>query len=224
MKKIVKIFAIICTILCMVSGVYASSFDIKAEPESVVSKAGETIEFNIYIENIDMNAKGINVIEGFIQYDEESIESIELINENDWKTKYNSNKGEELYGKFLSIKEVDGITQKENFIKMKVKIKDEINNEKSYISLKELTSNDGENLVNIGNKEIEIKFEKDENENVNGNGNEKDKKEETKEENKAEDVKQSNIKTGDILPLVAVGTIFAIIILNTLISMRKKRR
>ena len=171
-----------------------------------------------------MNAKGINVIEGFIQYDEESIESIELINENDWKTKYNSNKGEELYGKFLSIKEVDGITQKENFIKMKVKIKDEINNEKSYISLKELTSNDGENLVNIGNKEIEIKFEKDENENVNGNGNEKDKKEENKAENKAEDVKQSNIKTGDILPLVAVGTIFAIIILNTLISMRKKRR
>lgn len=32
-----------------------------------------------------MNSKGINVVEGYIKYDEEIIEKIEIINQNGWK-------------------------------------------------------------------------------------------------------------------------------------------
>ena len=218
MKKIVKVFVILIAILCIFSSVYASSFEIKTEPEKAVLKPGETVEFNIYIDKIDMNEKGIKKIESFIKYDDETIENIELINENDWKIKYNSNKEDKLYGKFLSIKEVEGITKEEKFLKIKIKLKDEIKKEKSYITLKDLISNDGENLINAEDKEIEIKFEIEE------NANEKDEDSFSEEKNKTEDTKQSNIKTGDVLPLIATGTLAVIIISNTFISIKRKRR
>lgn len=218
MKKVIKIFSITFAVLCLVSSVYASSFEIKTEPERVVLKPGETVEFNIYIDNIDMNEKGINTVEGFIKYDDETIENIELINENDWKIKYNNNKEDELFGKFLSIKEVEGITKEEKFLKIKIKLKDEIKKEKSYITLKDLISNDGENFINAGDKEIEIKFEIEE------NTNEKYEDNLSEEKNKTEDTRPSNIKTGDVLPLIATGTLAVVIISNTFISIRRKRR
>ena len=42
---------------------------------------------------------------------------------------------------------------------LKIKVKDKVKKESTKVTLKDLTSNDGENLVNIGDKEININFE-----------------------------------------------------------------
>ena len=101
-----------------------------------------------------MGSDGINTIEGYINYDEDVIESIELIDKNDWKHKYNTNKGSNLYGKFLTINEVNGIKDREDFLILKIKIKSKVYKSKSIINIYKIISNDGNELVSTDNKSI----------------------------------------------------------------------
>ena len=199
MKKMCKILMIILATIFISTNIYASSFDVIADPESIISKENAIIEINISFKDIDMNEEGINTVEGFIKYDKNIIASLELIEENNWKTKYNDDEQSELYGKFLSIKEVNGIKENETFLKLKIKLKDKITKEKGYILLDEITSNDGESLINIGKKEVEINIEKiDKEENQNKDDEEEIKKEENQnkktEEEKNEDKTQEEQK------------------------------
>ena len=54
---------------------------------------------------------------------------------------------------------IQGIKENEEVLTLKIKVKDKVKKESTKVILKDLTSNDGENLVNIGNKEININFE-----------------------------------------------------------------
>ena len=57
------------------------------------------------------------------------------------------------------VKDIEGIKENEEVLTLKIKVKDKVKKESTKVILKDLTSNDGENLVNIGNKEININFE-----------------------------------------------------------------
>ena len=57
------------------------------------------------------------------------------------------------------VKDIEGIKENEEILTLKIKVKDKVKKESAKVVLKDLTSNDGENLVNIGNKEININFE-----------------------------------------------------------------
>lgn len=199
MKKEVIAFLVM---LFISSNVYASSFDIKVNPEKIDSKEGENIEIDVSFKDIDMNEEGINTIEGFIKYDSEVVESIDILSENNWKVKYNNDEQSNLYGKFLAIKEVSGITESESFFKLKIRLKDKINKEKSCIILDEITSNDGQQLINIGKKEIEMYFDIEDN----------------------NEVEKKSVSTGDIIPLFAIGIIGVVVILNTVLIVKMKRR
>ena len=146
--------------------------------------------------------EGINTIEGFIKYDSEVVESIDILSENNWKVKYNNDEQSNLYGKFLAIKEVSGITESESFFKLKIRLKDKINKEKSCIILDEIHSNDGQQLINIGKKEIEMYFDIEDN----------------------NEVEKKSVSTGDIIPLFAIGIIGVVVILNTVLIVKMKRR
>ena len=54
---------------------------------------------------------------------------------------------------------IEGIKENEEVLTLKIKVKDKVKKESTKVTLKDLTSNDGENLVNIGDKEININFE-----------------------------------------------------------------
>ena len=192
MKIILKILMIILPIAIISTTAYASNFDIKIEPEIIVTKENETIEINISFKDIDMNDAGINTVEGFIKYDKDIIDSIELINENNWQVKYNSDEQSDLYGKFLSIKDISGITESETFLKLKIKLKSKLSKEEGYILLDEITSNDGDNLINIGKKEIKIKIEKDINQEEQSEDNKQNEQsEDNKQNEQSEDNKQN---------------------------------
>jgi len=139
--------------------VSASSFDVGVNPTEVTAKQGESIEVKVDLKDIDMKEKGINTLEGYINFDEDVIENVELVTKNDWQIEYNKDSNSDLYGKFLMVKDIEGIKENEEVLTLKIKVKDKVKKESTKVILKDLTSNDGENLVNIGNKEININFE-----------------------------------------------------------------
>lgn len=194
MKRIKQIIGIFAIFMIFVTSINASSYDLSVNPENIKAKMGDTLEIEINLKDIDMGEKGINVIEGYIEYDEDVIESIEIIDENQWQMTYNNDKKSELYGKFLSKKNIEGTKGNEKIAKIKLKIKDKISKTTSQIKIKEITSNDGEKLINIGEKTINLEFE-----GVN------------------------IVNTGDITLILILGIISLVLIANLILSNRKIR-
>lgn len=194
MKRIKQIIGIFAIFMIFVTSINASSYDLSVNPENIKAKMGDTLEIEINLKNIDMGEKGINVIEGYIEYDEDVIESIEIIDENQWQMTYNNDKKSELYGKFLSKKNIEGTKGNEKIAKIKLKIKDKISKTTSQVKIKEITSNDGEKLINIGEKIVNLEFE-----GVN------------------------IVNTGDITLILILGIISLVLIANLILSNRKIR-
>ena len=159
MKKLGLIMILSIIMVSLTGIVSASSFDVGVNPIEVTAKQGESIEVNVDLKDIDMKEKGINTLEGYINFDEDVIENVEVETKNDWQIEYNKDSNSDLYGKFLMVKDIEGIKENEEVLTLKIKVKDKVKKESTKVILKELTSNDGENLVNIGNKEININFE-----------------------------------------------------------------
>lgn len=159
MKKLRLIIALSIIMVSLTGIVSASSFDVGVNPTEVTAKQGESIEVKVDLKDIDMKEKGINTLEGYITFDEDVIENVELETKNDWQIEYNKDSNSDLYGKFLVVKDIEGIKENEEVLTLKIKVKDKVKKEGTKVVLKDLTSNDGENLVNIGNKEININFE-----------------------------------------------------------------
>lgn len=159
MKKLKLIIALSIIMVSLTGIVSASSFDVGVNPTEVTAKQGESIEVKVDLKDIDMKEKGINTLEGYINFDEDVIENVEVETKNDWQIEYNKDSNSDLYGKFLMVKDIEGIKENEEVLTLKIKIKDKIKKESTKVVLKDLTSNDGDNLVNIGNKEININFE-----------------------------------------------------------------
>ena len=159
MKKLGLIMILSIIMVSLTGIVSASSFDVGVNPIEVTAKQGESIEVKVDLKDIDMKEKGINTLEGYINFDEDVIENVEVETKNDWQIEYNKDSNSDLYGKFLMVKDIEGIKGNEEVLTLKIKVKDKVKKESTKVILKELTSNDGENLVNIGNKEININFE-----------------------------------------------------------------
>ena len=159
MKKLGLIMILSIIMVSLTGIVSASSFDVGVNPIEVTAKQGESIEVKVDLKDIDMKEKGINTLEGYINFDEDVIENVEVETKNDWQIEYNKDSNSDLYGKFLMVKDIEGIKENEEVLTLKIKVKDKVKKESTKVILKELTSNDGENLVNIGNKEININFE-----------------------------------------------------------------
>lgn len=159
MKKLGLIMILSIIMVSLTGIVSASSFDVGVNPIEVTAKQGESIEVKVDLKDIDMKEKGMNTLEGYINFDEDVIENVEVETKNDWQIEYNKDSNSDLYGKFLMVKDIEGIKENEEVLTLKIKVKDKVKKESTKVILKELTSNDGENLVNIGNKEININFE-----------------------------------------------------------------
>ncbi len=159
MKKLRLIIALSIIMVSLTGIVSASSFDVGVNPTDVTAKQGESIEVKVDLKDIDMKEKGMNTLEGYINFDEDVIENVEVETKNNWQIEYNKDSNSDLYGKFLMVKDIEGIKENEEVLTLKIKVKDKVKKESTKVILKDLTSNDGENLVNIGNKEININFE-----------------------------------------------------------------
>ena len=74
---------------------------------------------------------------------------------NNWTTTYNDENGK-LNGKFLAVNLSVGVKENTQIFAVKLKVKKDIKKTSTKINFKDLTSNDGTNLVNVGTKTVEL--------------------------------------------------------------------
>ena len=108
MKKLGLIMILSIIMVSLTGIVSASSFDVGVNPIEVTAKQGESIEVKVDLKDIDMKEKGINTLEGYINFDEDVIENVEVETKNDWQIEYNKDSNSDLYGKFLMVKDIEG--------------------------------------------------------------------------------------------------------------------
>ena len=188
------------------------------------SEASSFISLNL--SDIDMGEHGINVVEGYLKYEDSFFSAMEMVDKNDWKVTYNNKNG-----KFLTSKIIEGIKEEQEILLIKLKVRDDLKEGETEVKLQEITSNDGVNLVSDGNKSIKIKIKgnnsKDNSENnsennkeSNQNTNEEDEKQINKEE---QNIMRQNVRTGDTIAYI-VGAVAIIIGINLAILKLKTRK
>ena len=164
-RKIIVIMSI--TVLIIMTGITVkaeSSNTFKANVTTTKStiKPGEDIIITLSVSDINMGTNGINALEGTVKYDTtifEKIKSGDITSYNNWATTYND-LNSNLNGKFLAMNLSAGIKENSQVLSIKLKAKVNIEETKNTtITFEDISSNDGTDLINIGNKSINIKVE-----------------------------------------------------------------
>lgn len=227
-RKIIRTFfsvAMIMITLTRVNYTEASSFKFSANADKTEVLPGEDVIIEMKVSDINMGKYGVNVVEGYLDYDKDFFKDIELIDENDWKITYNSEDGERK-GKFLVSKIVDGVTQEETIEKIRVTVRDDITKGEGQIRIKQVRSNDEKNLVDEGDRIITIKIKEDEKENSEDEEEQKTPNTPPKEEDnidKETSTEGTNVKTGDGIFLL-IGVILTAVFANIIVMPLNKRK
>lgn len=160
-KKFILLGTIIFMIFTLATNVYAAeegNFNALATANTTELKPEEEVTITVEVSDINMGENGINTLEGFIEYDKnifEEIKSSSLQSLNNWTTTYNDENGK-LNGKFLAVNLSVGVKENTQIFAVKLKVKKDIKKTSTKINFKDLTSNDGTNLVNVGTKTVEL--------------------------------------------------------------------
>lgn len=161
--KVSLLFLSMLVILIMItkSNVYSSSFKFNVTASKTRLKPGETTIVTMKISDIlDDNNLGINALESILEYDKNVLEVItteDIAGKNNWAIVYNTEKQN-----FLASNIISGVKEEQEIGEIKFKVKDNIEPTKTKIRFKNVKSNDGNNLINEGDKEIELIIYKDE--------------------------------------------------------------
>ena len=160
MKKCYIYFFVIIGLLALASiwnvSYAESNFDFIVDPEEKNINVGDSVTIELKVDNIDAGTYGINAVEMNLEYDDSVIENVEFIEENEWKCVYNSENGKMLWYRMIS-----GVTNSESIGQIKVKTKANLESVDTEIYLKDITSNDGNNLISKGNKVIKLHIVKE---------------------------------------------------------------
>lgn len=183
------------------------SFNLIASPEETRVKAGATVEITLSAEDIKIGKEGLNSIVGYLSYDEGLFDSVEIKAEEEkgWNIELNKIKGHSMYGKFCIYTMQEGVTENQNVVKMKMKLKDDLKPQTTKVYFTELASSDGEVEVPEEDRVVTIIIYED-------GVPEKEKKDEPKP-----------VKTVDNRILVVIAIAILTIILNILTFAKNKK-
>lgn len=161
-KKIIKLIAMFMIIANTISQANNSNtFKAKIIPTSKEIKAGNKITITLSIYDIKMGDYGINTLEGIIEYDKEifeTVKSTDIQSKNNWSTTYND-ENSILNGKFLSANLTSGVKEDTEIFTVTLKVHSYITESiNTKITFKDITSNNGTNLINAGTETIEVKI------------------------------------------------------------------
>lgn len=155
------IFIIIAGLLIPVKA-EGASFKSEVSASKKTIKPGDTVDVTVSVKDVDMGENGINTLEGTISYDKdifEQVKSSDIKSANNWSTTYND-EGEALDGKFFAATLSHGIKEDTQMFTVTFKTKKDIEETiTTKIEFKDLTSNDGTNLINSGTKSVDVKIE-----------------------------------------------------------------
>lgn len=158
---------IITIVLIMMLGVTvnaetSNTFKANLTATNTTIKSGEYVTVTLKVSDINMGDNGINALEGTIKYDTtifEEIKSTDIQSYNNWATTYND-ENSNMNGKFLAVNLSAGIKEDTKILSIKLKAKESITETKeTTITIQDIESNNGTDLINVGSKSIKIKVE-----------------------------------------------------------------
>lgn len=158
-RKILKTITILIvfTMLSILisGGVYASSFKFNVSASKTKLKPGEETIITMKISDIvDSNNLGINAVESVLEYDKNIFEVITTSNmegKNNWTITYNQQEQNFLVNNIIS-----GVKEEQEIGQIKFKVKENVGKTTTKIKFKSVKSNDGTNLMNGVDREVEI--------------------------------------------------------------------
>lgn len=156
-KILVTIVGIILLILIATSAQATSSLKANLICSTNELKKLEEVIVTIQFEQYQEIQKGINAYKATLRYDKEIFEEVLQDNfecQNNWeKLKYNKQTGE-----FVAIKKTGSIVQEE-VVKIKLKVKENINKNYTEITIKEIVASEGIEDIIIDEQKIELKVQ-----------------------------------------------------------------
>lgn len=152
------------------------NFNLLASPEETRVKAGETVLVTLSLDEINMGKEGMNSIVGFLGYNEDLFESMEIYaggpeeltkatNNNantPWNVVLNRIKSHKLYGKFCIYTEQEGVTENQDVATLIFKLKDNLKPQTTKVTFKNLASSNGDVAVDEDDREVIIIIYEDE--------------------------------------------------------------
>lgn len=224
--KIKKVRIIMAMIMMLIIGTAsysrASSFSFKAEANKVEVTPGEEVIIEMKVSDIDMGEHGINVVEGNLEYDESFFSRMEYINTNEWEITYNNEEGTRK-GKFLIAKMAEGVKEEECVGKIKIKVREDISEGEGQVNIRTIQSNDGEALVDEGERVINVKIKKAGEEPEPPFSDNEENKIIGEEYNNSEEKEKQNAETGDKIAVV-LGVMAVVVLANIGIVILNRRK
>ena len=167
MKRKIFILTIIVLITMFMLGIGGqvkateSSFKASLSASSTELKPGQEVTITMAVSDINMGDNGINTVEGIINYDKtifEELTTSSVQSLNNWTTTLNT-ENSQMNGKFLAANLSNGVKENMQIFSVKFKVKaDATSSTETTITYKDITSNDGTNLVSAGTKSVNIKI------------------------------------------------------------------
>ncbi len=161
--------ALICVIIAIMlitamsinTTTLAVGFKFAMSASATTVKPGNEVTITMAISDIDLGENGMNTLEGVLDYDRnifEGVKSSDITTQNGWVVTYNDEETG-LNGKFLATKTGTGVKENQTLATIKLKVKENVSNQTTTVTIKDIATNDGTNLVEETDKTVSIKIE-----------------------------------------------------------------
>ena len=162
MKKIsVSILLILIILTVLATSVFAADLSITytLDKPTVTEKLGATVQVVLGVNDIDATTEGINAIEGKITYDEQLIESVDVVSAgNNWSVSYNKRENDEKKGKVV-ISNMNAVKEAQPIAKLMITLKTDATVKTGKVTLSDLTTSYGSTATSPVTKTITINVE-----------------------------------------------------------------
>jgi len=159
MKKIIaQILTVVFVLGVLAGSINAMSFGVTLSSNKQTAKPGDEIVLTLGVADIDIEG-GISSVEGTLDYDKNIFEPVEqsaVSPLNGWAPSYND-EDTELNGKFLTIK-LGSVTKAEGVFTVKLKVKAGVKDQNTTVSVKDVTTTDGNSIISTAQKSVIIKI------------------------------------------------------------------
>lgn len=139
-------------LLMLTTNIYASNFNTLLEIDRS-NKDEKNIVLILRLKDINFN-NTLSTIEANLEYDKEVFSKVAIENLNEWSIVYNDDNS-----KLLGFKISDQEIEQEELCKITLQLREEVKGTDTQISLRNIKSADGDNLVKTEDKTINIEIE-----------------------------------------------------------------
>lgn len=134
------------------ANIYAANFGVSLEIDNI-NKDEKSITLLLKIKDVNFE-NPLSTIEGNLDYDREIFSETKIENLNGWSIVYNNE--EKAKGKFIGFKVSNEEIKQEDLCKITLKLKENLEDSSTKISINNVKSADGDNLVSTENKSINV--------------------------------------------------------------------